>query len=157
MFFTKKYKQLIENLQTQNAELSEEQGTMREAIDCFSARVPDIQKDIETLALKIKRLDEQAEKMDELLEDYENFSIEKTLAKKSNEPWAGISVAEVDNETGRVGIKVDFNDKFQEYLKRNGIPGNTDDERMSIWVTSLIKEWGEEIDEETAKRYREDI
>lgn len=109
--------------------------------------------DLQELVKAMNELKIRSDKIEEVLQDYENFSIEKALAKKSDEPWAGLSITEVDSDTGRVGIKLDWNEKFQDHLKRSGIPGNTDDERMAIWFASLVKELGEEIDEETAQAY----
>jgi len=164
MLLTKKYKKRItaleEDLETLEQNVSnvlENSKNQGNTLRYLSEQVPRMLEDVSDLVKAMNELKEKSVKMDEILEDYENFSIEKTLAKKSNEPWAGLSVSEIDKESGRVGLKVDWNDKFQDHLKRSGIPGNTDDERMSIWLTSLIKEWGEEIDEETAKQYREDL
>lgn len=158
MFYGKKEKDRIRKLEEQIGQLESdlEQG-LHSNRDAVTALFHKIAKDVEQLTAAMNDLKEKQDKLDEVLEDYENFSIEKALAKKSREPWAGLSVSEVDPATGRVGIKVDWNETFQEHLKRSGIPGNNDDERMSIWLTSLIKEWGEEIDEETAKRYRDDL
>lgn len=154
MFFFKKHKQKIETLEKELHEckqaLVDNQKALKELFKKLSS-------DVDELTTAMNELKEKSDKIDEIVEDYENFTFEKALAKKSNEPWAGLSVSEVDPESGRVGIKVDWNETFQQHLKRSGIPGNTDDERMSIWLTSLIKEWGEEIDEETAKRYRDDL
>lgn len=161
MFFFKKHKKTIKDLEEKvdilESSVKECLSSLEKSKMSVESLFKSLDEDVGELTQAMNELKEKSDKIDEILEDYENFSIEKTLAKKSNEPWAGLSVSEVDPSSGRVGIKVDWNDKFQEHLRRSGIPGNNDDERMSIWLTSLIKEWGEEIDEETAKTYREDL
>lgn len=107
---------------------------------------------------KFSALSDRVNRLDELLSGAKDSDpIEKHLANAAGDMWGGFTVTEVDKESGRVGIKLDWNDEFQKFLKRSGIPGNTDEERMSIWITSLIKEWGDEIDSDTAKKYRDDL
>ena len=103
---------------------------------------------------RIHDLEEKLKKYDEMFEDYESLSIEKTLAKRSGEPWAGLSVSEIDSNNGRVGVKLDWNEQFIAYLRRNGIQGQTDEDTMGIWFASLIKEMGTEISEEEAEALR---
>lgn len=113
-----------------------------------------LHKKVDYLAEKLADYENKLEKLNKLIGDYEDFSIEKAIAKKSNEPWAGLSVSEV-NKDGQVGLKLDWNDEFINYLKRNGINGQSEDDMMAIWFASLVKEWGEEIDKETAEKIRE--
>lgn len=154
MFFTKKYRDKIYVLEKGIASLV---SIHQKKAEIYQEHIEKMNEDVKELTEAMNELKEKSDRIDEILEDYENFSIEKALAKKSDEPWAGLSISEVDSTTGRVGIKLDWNDKFQEHLKRSGIPGDTDDDRMSIWFASLVKELGEEIDEETARMHRDDL
>lgn len=101
----------------------------------------------------INRLVERMQDYDEMFEDYESLSIEKTLAKKSSSPWAGFSVTDVD-KNGRIALKLDWNDQFIEHLRRNGINAPNEEEIVGVWFASLMKEMGEEITEEQAEEYR---
>lgn len=139
MFFTKKAKK----------ELTDD---IVEKVDDYLKQI--VNKKISAMTEEINSLTERLEKYDKMFEDYESLSLEKALAKKSNEPWAGLSVSEVDNENGRVGIELDWNEQFINYLRKNGINGHTDEDTMGIWFASLIKEMGSEISEEEAEALR---
>ena len=114
---------------------------------------------------KVKELEEKVDVLSNLLSDFDSKIeelensiksrelIAKEIATKNDEPWAGFSVSEVTHD-GRVGIELDWNPQFIEYLKRNGINAGTPEEAVGIWFASLMKTMGEEISEEQAEKIR---
>lgn len=112
-------------------------------------RVEDLENSVNTLIEANNTNSNHIKDFLGMFEDYESLSIEKALAKKSDEPWAGFSVSEITKE-GRVALKLDWNDEFVDYLKRNGIDAGTEEDTVGVWFASLMKEMGDEVDEEQA-------
>ena len=129
MLLTKKIKKQIKELEEDNNYLKSELRDLSETVD-------QLRKDLE-----------------DIHETLDSSSIEKELANKANEPWAGFSVSEITKD-GRVAISLDWNEKFIEHLKINGIDAGSEEDTVGVWFASLMKEMGEEISEEEAEKYR---
>lgn len=113
-----------------------------------------LENKLSELAKKMSEYEKLIEKYEKMYEDYKSISMEKELAKNSDEPWAGFSIVDV-NKDGQVGIELDWNEPFIEHLKKNGIQASSEEEMVSVLFASLMKEMGDEVSEEEAKKYRE--
>lgn len=149
MFASKKWK---DELLSQIDDLESEISQLQEQSTEQDKTIEQLKKALFNTDSILNAMQERLKKYDEMFEDYESLSVEKALAKNSDEPWAGFSVTETDKE--RIGLKLDWNDAFVDYLKRNGINAASDEDIVSIWFASLMKDMGEEIDEEQAEEYR---
>lgn len=102
--------------------------------------------DVESYDLK-----ERISALEEEMEGYQNYKTEKEILKESDEPWADFEVFMEDD--GRVGVKMDWNSHFIKELKRQGINAPSEEDMVSIYFASLVRETGKELSEEEAKKY----
>jgi len=100
-----------------------------------------------------KRYDKRISSIEEEMEGYKNYKTEKEILKESDEPWADFEVFMEDD--GRVGVKMDWNKHFIQELKRQGINASSEEDMVSIYFASLVRETGTEMSEEEAKKYTE--
>ncbi len=66
--------------------------------------------------------------------------------KISADPWVDIQ-GWVTTEQG-VRVELDWNDSFVAHLKSEGIKGADDDQVVQRWVTLLLRDMSEQLDEE---------
>ena len=66
--------------------------------------------------------------------------------KNSSEPWVDW-VSSVSDENG-VGMELDWNDAYVDFLRANGVTGADDDAVVHKYVTLLLRQGADAIDEE---------
>lgn len=109
-------------------------------------------KDAEKLSKEIEFLKERLEAAEENMDDYKRYREEKEMLKNSGEPWVDFETRVIDND-GRVEVKMDWNAEFIDYLKKEGFTASSDEELISIYFSSLVREAGDELSEEQAEKY----
>jgi septal ring factor EnvC (AmiA/AmiB activator) len=122
-------------------------------------RIEKLEKSLKSALSKISSLEEEftsiKERLDgaeENMDDYKRYREEKEMLKNSGEPWVDFETRVVDND-GRVEVKMDWNSEFIDYLKKEGFSASSDEELVSIYFSSLVREAGDELSEEQAKKY----
>lgn len=100
-----------------------------------------------------EKIHEKISSIEEEMEGYKNYKTEKDMLKEGDEPWADFEVFMEDD--GRVGVKMDWNKHFIEELKKQGINASSEEDMVSIYFASLVRETGTEMSEEEAKKYME--
>lgn len=79
-------------------------------------------------------------------EDYVN------QMKESTDPWVEV----LGNVETPQGVKVDleWNDAFIEYLRTNGFTGTDEDAIVQKWITLLLRDMADTMDEEETHKSR---
>lgn len=114
-------------------------------------RIAQLTEDNITLKEKVDDLNERLKELEGLFgEDFEALDVEKSRATEKDEPWVGFSL--VDTKGDDVGIKLDWNPQFIDYLNKNGIRSSNEEDAVGIWFAGLVRDMGEEISEEEARR-----
>ena len=72
------------------------------------------------------------------------------LMKKSADPWVDIQ-GWVETEQG-VRIELDWNDAFVQHLKSEGITGADDDQVVQKWVTLLLANMSDQLEDESPEK-----
>lgn len=65
--------------------------------------------------------------------------------KKSNEPWVDVT-GWTETDKG-VKAELEWNDAFVDYLRANGITGADDDQVVQKWVTVLLRDMADEMEQ----------
>jgi len=94
-------------------------------------------KDENTRKMEHQRLRREAE--DEQHRQY----VEKM--KASPDPWVDI-IGWVRTDAG-VKVELDWNDAFVDYLRVNGIKGTDDEQTVQKWVTLLLRDMADDMEE----------
>jgi len=100
-----------------------------------------------------KEINDRISSIEEEMDGYKNYKTEKEILKESDEPWADFEVFVEDD--GRVGVKMDWNKHFINELKKQGINASSEEDMVSIYFASLVRETGTELTEKEAKKYME--
>lgn len=95
--------------------------------------------------------DEQTRKMEESRiarekqrKEYEEY-VEKM--KASSEPWVDVTGwSETDQG---VKVELEWNDAFVDYLRGNGVTGADDEQVVQRWVTLLLRDMADQMEEKT--------
>ena len=66
--------------------------------------------------------------------------------KQSKEPWVDI-IGQVSDGNG-VGIELDWNNAFIDFLRASGINGTDDDEIVQKYITLLLRDMADSMDED---------
>lgn len=66
--------------------------------------------------------------------------------KEAKEPWVDI-VGNISDGNG-VGIELDWNDAFIDFLRASGINGTDDDEVVQKYITLLLRDMADQMEEE---------
>lgn len=85
-----------------------------------------------------KQKEELEQKKQAELKELFKASIQEDRDKryKSNEPYVEVISSHYDDDQG-IQLRLDWNPAFIKYLKRHGIPGNSEDEIVSFWLRRL--------------------
>jgi len=70
-----------------------------------------------------------------------------TLMKESKDPWVEV-IGWTHTEDG-VKVELEWNDAFVLYLRDNGVTGSDDDQIVQRWVTLLLRDMADKMDEQT--------
>ena len=65
--------------------------------------------------------------------------------KASPDPWVDI-IGWVRTDQG-VKVELDWNDAFVDYLRANGIKGTDDEQTVQKWVTLLLRDMADDMEE----------
>lgn len=120
-------------------------------IEQLEKRIQELEKQFENSETLVSDLESEMEEVREKMDDYKRYREEKELMKNSDEPWVDFETRVVDD--GRVEVKMDWNHQFIDYLKREGINAPSEEEMVSIYFSSLVREAGKELTEEEAEKY----
>jgi hypothetical protein len=113
-----------------------------------------LKKEMNEVCSGVEEIKADVSEMQENMEEYKRYREEKELLKHSGEPWVDFETRVVDKD-GRVEVKMDWNEEFIDYLKKEGFKASSDEELVSIYFSSLVREAGEEWTEEQAKKHFE--
>lgn len=109
---------------------------------------PDLLNQIKAQVLEELK-DEQTRKMEESKAQreqqrkaYEEY-VERM--KASTEPWVDV-VGWSETDQG-VKVELDWNDAFVDYLRANGVTGTDDEQIVQKWVTLLLRDMADNIEE----------
>jgi hypothetical protein len=72
----------------------------------------------------------------QLRKEYKQREKERALYKDSSEPWVHI-IGSIEDPSKGVKLDLDWNDAFIKYLRENKVPGITDEDVVSYWVTTI--------------------
>ena len=71
--------------------------------------------------------------------------------KQSPDPWVDI-IGWVRTDEG-VKVELEWNDAFVDYLRGNGIKGSDDEQVVQKWVTLLLRDMADEMEERYGSDY----
>jgi hypothetical protein len=76
----------------------------------------------------------------------ETLEYEKTAATAKGEPWVGIVDNGFDSDQGVNGLyfELDWNEKWVEFLKKNGYHGTTDEQIVEQWFSDVCRSQADE-------------
>lgn len=103
-------------------------------------------KDKETL-----RREQLAADRSEKLKAHEQYV--KTM-KESLDPWVDIQ-GFTETDSG-IRLQLDWNDAFVNYLKENGISGTDDENTVQKWVTLLLRDMADRLEEDRSEKTTSD-
>lgn len=93
---------------------------------------------------------EKEQKRFELQEERKKNAAERAKyvkeMKASNEPWVDVEGLITDGQG--VGIELDWNDAFIDFLRAEGITGTDEDQIIQKYVTLLLRDMADQIDEQ---------
>jgi len=72
------------------------------------------------------------------------------LMKASSDPWVDIQ-GWVHTDQG-VRVELDWNDAFVAHLKSEGVKGADDDQIVQHWITLLLRDMSDQIDEDVPEQ-----
>lgn len=94
-----------------------------------------------------KREESKAER-ERQRKEYEQY-VERM--KSSSEPWVDVT-GWSETEEG-VKVELEWNDAFVDYLRANGVTGADDEQIVQKWVTLLLRDMADQMDEQTGNTY----
>lgn len=92
--------------------------------------------------------DKQKQEQQQIIERENAIKSHQTYVakmKQSKDPWVEIQGWAQTPEGVRV--ELDWNDAFADYLKQKGIPGADDQQIVQQWITLLLRDMADEIEE----------
>ena len=108
-----------------------------------------LKKDLTTQIMK-ELASEQEKKIALVAEERKKAAAERAKyvakMKQSKEPWVDI-IGNVSDGNG-IGIELDWNDAFIDFLRASGINGTDDDEVVQRYITLLLRDMADQMEEE---------
>lgn len=96
--------------------------------------------------LKSEQERERAQKIKEREEAKKVHDEYLAKMKESSDPWVEIQGW---TETAHgVRVELEWNDAFVQYLKEQGVPGADDDQVVQRWITLLLRDMADQMDEQ---------
>lgn len=123
-------------------------------------KIKELNKEVEWLKNKVHELNDHIQSLKDEMQDeissihsdmegYKSFKTEQELLKNSDEPWCDFQTN--IQPDGRVKIKMDWNKAFIQWLKENGFKASNEEDMVSAYFSSLVREAGDELTEEEAE------
>lgn len=145
MFNNKKIQELQEKLDDFREKNEKAREQINYLLDIVEHKLDELEE-ISNLKERIEALEKTLEDLD--TDGYEAYKTEQKMMKDSSEPWADFQTTM--QEDGRVKVKMDWNKAFINELKSQGFKGSEED-MMSTYFASLVREAGNELTEEEAR------
>lgn len=71
--------------------------------------------------------------------------------KNSDEPW--VEVVGMSHTSEGVKVELEWNDAFVDYLRKNGVSGTDDEQVVQRWVTLLLRDMADQMDQSQESTY----
>ena len=123
--------------------------TLKSSVQSFNEFTENLGDEVQYIEEKVCEIENRLSEIDKDMESYKSFKTEKALLKESDEPWADFETTFTDD--GRVKVKMDWNKPFINLLKEQGFKANNEEELVSLYFASLVREAGQELTEEEAQ------
>jgi len=125
-------------------------NNLRDRLDTASTIIDQLSDDLEDNRDSMKKIKSSVKEIQSEMEEYRNYKTEKALLKEGDEPWADFTTTLADD--GRVKVEMDWNKAFIQHLKQQGMTANSEEDMVSIYFSSLVREAGDELTEEEVQK-----
>lgn len=97
---------------------------------------------------EVRKREEAKAERERQRKEYEQY-VERM--KSSSEPWVDVT-GWSETEEG-VKVELEWNDAFVDYLRDNGVTGADDEQIVQKWVTLLLRDMADQMDEQAGNTY----
>ena len=105
---------------TKKLQLIEEMGMQ---LSLLTNRLTSIEEENRTLIERINSMENDLQPVKE-----------REIKKSDASPWADLLCSEIDLETGRIRLQLDWNDMFIQQLRKQGFKGTSESELMISYL-----------------------